>query len=135
MSATHPDEKGIPDLVRDLVRVVLGLTRSTARMFGLEAREIVQRLGRRVALLIACSVVAGAGVVLLLASLAIVLETVAHLPRWAGLAIVGLFALGAGAAGVSFALRRLGEPDLAFPVTMGELSKDVDALTGAAEEP
>jgi hypothetical protein len=123
-----PDERGIPDLARDLIRAALGLGRNTARMLGLEAREIARRTGRRVALLVASAVIAGAGIVLVLGALTLVAERFLGLPRWASLALVGMLALGAGAAGIASAVRRLGDPDLAFPETIGEITKDVDAL-------
>lgn len=129
MSATLPDERGIPDLVRDLLRAALGLGRNTARMLSIEARGIARRTGRRIALLVASAVVAGAGIVLLLAAVTVAAEQFLHLPRWASLALVGTLALGAGAAGVATAVRRLGDPDLAFPGTIEELTKDLDAMS------
>lgn len=135
MSTALPDERGVSDLVRDLIRAALGLGRSTARMLGLEAREIARRTGRRVALLVASAVVAGAGIMLLLGSLTVAAEQFLHLPRWASLALVGTLALGAGAAGIATAVRRLGDPDLAFPGTIEELTKDLDAMSGTRGEP
>jgi len=121
-------QKSVPDLVRGLLRSVLLLGRSTARLAGLEAREIAARLGRRVALLVASAIVAAAGLMLVLAGAAFVAERTLALPRWAAFALVGALALAAGGVGVAIAVRRLGAPDMAFPETVAELSKDVDAL-------
>jgi len=106
------DERGIPDLVGDVFRAVLGLGRNTARMFGFEARDVARRIARRVELLIAACVFATAGVLLVLEGIASLAEQVLRLPHWAALLVVGALALGAGAVGVRTALRRLGDPDL-----------------------
>jgi hypothetical protein len=127
------DERGIPDLVGDVLRAVFGLGRNTARMFGLEARDVSRRLGRRVALLIASTVFAAAGLLAVLGGLASLAERAFRLPLWAGLSIVGAAALGVGALGIRAALRRLGDADLAFPETVAELSKDADAFASPPE--
>jgi len=127
------DERGIPDLVGDVLRAVLGLGRNTARMFSFEARDVARRIGRRVELLIASCVLATAGVLLFLAGIASLAEQVLQLPHWVALLVVGALALGAGAVGVRYAMRRLGDADLAFPETVAELKKDVDVLTAPRE--
>jgi uncharacterized membrane protein YqjE len=129
------DERSAPELVRNLFRAVLSLARSTARMLGAEAREVTRRIGRRVALLIASSVVTAAGVLLVLAGAALVVETRYQLPRWAALLAVGGVALVAGAAGIGVAIRRLGSADLAFPETVAEIGKDIDALQDRGRAP
>lgn len=135
MSTTDEDVRSVPDLVRDLLRAVFGLARSTARMAGLEARQILPRLGQRVALLVGASVVAATGLLLLLGGLVLVAERFLGLPKWAGALIAGLVTLGAGAAGIVTALRRLGDADLAFPETIAELSKDAEALDARRGQP
>lgn len=135
MSPDEPDGRSIPDLVRDLLRAVLGLVRSTARMAGLEARDILRRAGRRIALLIVASLFVGAGLILVLGGLSLVAETAFGLPRWASFVLVGLVALGGGTLGLLSAIRRLGDPDLAFPETVAELAKDVDALASERRAP
>ena len=50
MTSTDTDERGAPEIVRDLFGAVLSLVRSTARMFGAEAREVT-RLERELAVL------------------------------------------------------------------------------------
>jgi hypothetical protein len=137
VSATEvePDERSAPELVRSLFRAVLSLLASTARMFGFEAREVTRRIGRRVALLIASSVVTAAGVLLLLAGAALFAETRFHLPRWAVLAGAGVVAVGAGALGIRAAIHRLGGADLAFPETVAEVGKDIDALRARGGAP
>jgi len=127
------DERGIPDLVGDVLRAVFGLGRNTARMFGLEARDVSRRLGRRVALLIVSTILVTVGLLLVLGCLAVIAEQMFRLPLWAGLALLGAAALGAGALGIRAALRRLGDADLAFPETIAELSKDADALDAPRE--
>jgi len=129
------DERSTTELVRGLFRAVLSLAGSTARMLGAEAREVTRRIGRRVALLIASSVVAAAGVLLVLGGAAIVVETRLQLPRWAALMAVGGVALVAGAVGIGAAIRRLGGADLAFPETVAELGKDIDALRDRGRAP
>lgn len=124
-----PDARSVPDLVRDLLRAVSGMIRGTAHMAALEAREIVPRFGRRVALLVGSAIVAGAGILLALGGAALLVESALQLPRWAAVLGVGLLALCAGAAGIAAALRRLGAADLAFPETLAEISKDADALS------
>ena len=123
-----PDARSVPDLVRDLLRAVSGMVRGTAHMAALEAREIVPRFGRRVALLVGSAIMAGAGILLALGGAALLIESALQLPRWAAVGAVGLLALCAGAAGIATALRRLGNPDLAFPETLAEISKDADAF-------
>jgi putative superfamily III holin-X len=127
------DERTAPGLVGDAVRAVFGLGRNTARMFRFEARDVARRAGRRVALLIACSAFAAAGLLLVLGGLSLVVERAFALPLWAGLFIVGAAALGAGAIGVRAALRRLGDGDLAFPETIAELTKDAEAFASRRE--
>lgn len=126
---------GVPELLRGLLRAVLLVGKSTARLAGIEAREVFTRLGRRMALLVAAAIVAGAGVVLVLAAFAFVAEGELSLPRWAAFALVGTVALALGGCGVAWAVRRLGAPDLAFPGTIAELSKDVEALASRGVEP
>lgn len=104
-------------------------------MAGLEARQILPRLGQRVALLVGASVVAATGLLLLLGGLVLVAERFLGLPKWAGALIAGLVTLGAGAAGIVTALRRLGDADLAFPETIAELSKDAEALDARRGQP
>jgi len=129
------EDRGVSDLVRDLLRAVLGLVRSTARMFGLEAREVARRLGRRIALLVISAVIAAAGAVLLLGGIALVAERALGLPRWAAFALAGAIALGAGALGIRAAIRGLCGADLAFPETVAELTKDIDALAESRKAP
>jgi hypothetical protein len=135
VTATDTDERSAPELVRDLLRAVLSLLRSTARMFGAETREVTRRIGRRVAFLIASSVVAGAGLLLVLDGAALFVENRFQLPRWAVLVTVGGVVLGAGALGIRAALHRLGSADMAFPETVAELDKDIEALTARGREP
>jgi membrane protein implicated in regulation of membrane protease activity len=97
-------------------------------MAGLEARQVLPRLGRRAALLVGASVVTATGLLLVLGGIVLVAERFLGLPKWAGALVVGLVTLGAGAAGIAAALRRLGDPDLAFPETLAELTKDAEAL-------
>jgi hypothetical protein len=129
------DERSAPELVGSLFRAVLSIMRSTARMLGAEAREVTRRIGRRVALLIASSVVAAAGVLLLLGGAALFVETQFQLPRWAALLAAGGVALVAGALGIRAAIHRLGGADLAFPETVAELGKDIDALHARGHGP
>ena len=129
------DERSATELVRGLFRAVLSLLGSTARMFGAEARDVARRIGRRLALLIASSVVAAAGVLLVLAGAALFVEMRFQLPRWAVIAGAGVVALGAGALGIRAAIHRLGGADLAFPETVAELGKDVDALRARGRGP
>ena len=135
MTATQADERSAPELVRDLFRAVLSLARSTARMFGAETREVTRRIGRRFALLIASSVVAGAGLLLILGGAAVLVERLLQLPRWAALAAVGVVAAGAGAIGIRAALHQLGSADVAFPETVAELEKDIEALDERGRAP
>jgi putative superfamily III holin-X len=128
VSAVDTDERSAPELVGDLFRTVLALVRSTARMFGLEAREVSVRVGRRLALLVASTVVVAAGAVVLLAGLSLALERLVEMPRWLALLLVGALAAGAGSCGIVVALRRLGREDVAFPRTVSELEKDLEAL-------
>jgi len=127
------DERGISDLVGEVLRAVFGLGRNTARMFGFEARDVARRFGRRLGLLIGSCAFATAGVVLFLAGAATFAEQVLRLPLWVGLLVVGALALVAGAVGIRAALRRLGDPDLAFPETVAELKKDVEVLAAPRE--
>jgi hypothetical protein len=73
------------------------------------------------------------GLLLVLGCLAVIAEQMFRLPLWAGLALLGAAALGAGGLGIRAALRRLGDADLAFPETIAELSKDADALAAPRE--
>lgn len=135
MSATQADERGVAELVRDLVRAVFAVERGAARMFGAEAREVSRRVGRRLALLVGASIVGAAGALLALAGVAELVEGALRLPRWLALGLVGLTAFGAGAWGVCSALRRLGASDVAFPRTVAEFEKDLAALEGRGRAP
>jgi hypothetical protein len=135
VKATLPEERGVADLARDVLRAVLGILRSTARIFGLEARGVVRHLAGHAALLAVSAFFVAAGAVFLLGALALGAEALFHLPRWASLAIVGAAALVAGALGVRSSVRGLSSPDLTFPETLAELGKDVDALAGPRERP
>lgn len=133
MTATDTDERSAVEVAGGLVRAVLALARSTARMAGAESREVAGRVGRRLGLLVAASVVAAAGAVALLGAAAILAERALGIPRWAAFAGAGALALAGGAWGVAVALRRLAAPDLAFPRTVAELEKDLAALDRRGE--
>jgi hypothetical protein len=129
-----PGAKPVPDVVRDLVRAVLALLASTARMLRVEARDVARRAGRRLALLVASATIAAAGLLLLLGGAAFLLEGALGFPRWAAFATVGACALAAGAVGVSLGVRRLASEDLLFPATCAELEKDLHAATAPPPE-
>ncbi len=134
MSSTQADDASVADLAGDFVRAVLGVGRSAARMFGFELRDVTRRLGRRIALLIVSAVFAAVGILLVLGSGALLAEAFLRVPLWAGTFALGIAAVGAGALGLRTALRRLGDRDLAFPETVSELGKDVEALTRSVEQ-
>jgi hypothetical protein len=121
--------------VRDVLRAASGLVRNTARMAGLEAREVARRLARRIALLVGAATLAAAGGLLVLTGLALLGERALDIPRWAAFVAVGVLAAGAGALGISAAIRRLGRDDLAFPETLAEIVKDAEAISARREEP
>jgi len=133
VSGVGLDERGIPDLAGDVLRAAFGLGRNTARMFVFETRDVARRFGRRVALLIASCVFAATGLLLVLGGLASLAERAFQLPLWAGLLLLGAAALAVGAVGIRAAVRRLGDADLAYPETVAELTKDVDAFSAARE--
>ncbi len=135
MTTTDTDERSAPELAGDLIRAVLAIVRSTARIFGVEARVVSRRIVRRVALIVGSSVVAVAGAVLLLAGVALLVERAVALPRWAAFAAVGAIGVALGACGVVVALRRLGDSDVAFPETVAELEKDLAALERRGRTP
>jgi hypothetical protein len=130
---TEPDHDGrsAPQLAGDFLRAVLAIVRSTARILGVETRDVSRRIGRRLGLLVASGIVAAAGTVVLLGALAVAAERLVGVSRWVALGVVGALALALGMAGVAVALRRLGSPDIAFPATVGELEQDLVALERA----
>ncbi len=128
MSPTETQEQTLPELVGNLFQAALALVRSAARMFGFELREVTRRIGRRVALFAVSSILAAAGLLLLLGAVALLAEQLLHVPLWAALAVVGAATAALGAVGMRVALRRLGDADLAFPGTVAEIDKDIDAL-------
>lgn len=125
MRANTADGRGVTG---GLARAALGLVRTTARMSRLEAREVLPRLGRRVALLLASAALGAAGLVAVLGGLGLLAEDALRMPRWAAFTAVGGSAVALGIAGAWVAIRRLGSGDLAFPETVAELSKDFDAF-------
>lgn len=133
---TAGDESDLPfrALASSLVRSALGLGSNTARMLGVEASDVAQRVGRRLALLVVSTALLTAASVCLLAAAALFVHESAGMPRWAAAAVVGVVALTLAAAGLRVAVVRLVDPDVTFPKTRGELSKDVKALTRAVGE-
>jgi uncharacterized membrane protein YqjE len=129
------ERRGIPDAAGDLLRAVLGLFRSTARMTRFEAHEVAARATKRMVLFVASALVATGGCAIALGGLALFVEEVTRLPRWAGLLVVGVPALVLGLVGVWYALRRLFCSDLAFPRTLEEVRKDLEALETTEERP
>lgn len=125
MRTSATEERGA---VGGLTHAALELVRTTARMTRLEARDVLARLGRRIALLLASAALGAAGLVVVLGGLSLLAEGAFGMPRWAAFAAVGGGALALGVAGAWAAIRRLGASDLAFPETMAELSKDLDAF-------
>lgn len=129
MSATSTDERGVADDVGDVFRAALGLTRSAVRTIAFELREVTVRLGRHLASVVVASIVAAAGLLLVLGALCVLAERFLGVPLWAGLGALGVAAASAGALAMRSALRGLADSGIAFPRTIEEFGKDVDALT------
>jgi hypothetical protein len=128
------DRRGVVALVRDLLGAVLELAHNTARLAACEARVVVRRFAVRLAAFVVSLVVAAVGLLLALAGAAILLERVTGMPLWLSLVLVGAVVAAAGAVGAAWALRRLADPDLAFPGTLAEIGADVESLRAACKE-
>ncbi len=124
------DRRGLFALIRALADSGLDLAHGAVRMAASEGRIVLRRLAARLGLLLGGLLVAASGLVLLLGGLALLLARISGMEPWLALAIVGAATLGAGAVLAAGALRRLSEPDLAFPATLAELQADVDTLRG-----
>ena len=128
------ERRGVVALVRDLSGAVLELVHNTARLAACEARVIARRFAVRLAVFIVSLVVVAAGLLLALAGAAILLERVTGMPLWLSFVLVGTVVAAAGAVGAAWAVRRLADPDLAFPGTLAEIGADVESLKAACKE-
>jgi hypothetical protein len=125
-------------LLRALVDSGVDLAHNTLRMAASEAGVLVHRVSVRLGLFVAGLMVAAVGLLLCLVGAALVLGRVTGMDRSLAFAAVGSITLAAGTAFAVRAMRRLGEPDLAFPATLAEFQADVEMLRsgrdGSADE-
>jgi membrane protein implicated in regulation of membrane protease activity len=117
-------------LIRALADSGVDLAHGTARMAASEGRIVLHRLTVRAGLLLAGLLAASTGLLLCLGGAALLLASASGMETWLALVLVGVLAASAGTAAALRAIRRLGEPDLAFPATLAELEADVEALRG-----
>jgi uncharacterized membrane protein YqjE len=115
-------------LLRALVDAGVDLAHNTARMAASEAHVVLFRLGTRLALFAAGLMVATVGLLLCLVAAALAVAQLTGVDRTLAFAAVGSVTLAGGAVFAIRAIRRLGEPDLAFPATLAELQADVEML-------
>lgn len=130
VSGNGADSRGILALLRDLAESGGDLAHNTARMVASESRVVLHRLAVRLGLYAAGILVAAAGLLLVLAGASLVLARLAGVEEWLALVVVGAVTLAAGVVFALRALRRLGEPDLAFPATLAEFREDIETLRG-----
>jgi uncharacterized membrane protein YqjE len=128
------DRRGILALVRELIGAALELAHNTARLAACEARVVLRRLAARLAVFVVSLVVAAAGLLVVLAGAALLLEGLTGIPLWLSLVLVGGVVVVAGVVGAAWAVRRLGDRDLAFPGTLAEIDSDVESLKAACRE-
>jgi hypothetical protein len=136
-SAAGPgaDRRGVPALLRALADSGMDLAHGAARMAASEGRIVLHRLTVRAGLLLAGLLAASTGLLLCLGGASILLARASGMEIWLALVLVGAVAAAAGTAVALHAVRRLGDPDLAFPATLAEFEADVEALRGEAGEP
>jgi hypothetical protein len=137
---SHPagaDRRGVFALLRALVDSGLDLAHNTARMAASEGRLVLHRLAARLGLFVAGLLVAATGFLLGLVGAALVLARATGMDEWLAFVLVGAVTSAAGALLAVRAMRRLSEPDLAFPATLAEFEADVrtlrDGNRGAAD--
>jgi uncharacterized membrane protein YqjE len=119
---------GVTALLGDLAGAALDIAHNTVQLVACESRLVVRRLAMRAGVFIVGLVFAAMGLLLVLVGGALLLAQAADLPPWAAIALVGVVVLAAGAIAAKSALHKLGEPDIAFPGTLAEFKKDVEAL-------
>jgi drug/metabolite transporter (DMT)-like permease len=122
------EQRGILALLRALADSGVDLAHNAVRMAASEGRVVLHRVVVRLALLLAALLVAAAGLILLLAGASLGLVRFTGLEQWVAFSVVGIVAVAAGSMFAFRAIRRLSEPDLAFPATLAEFRADVDAL-------
>ena len=128
---SHPagaDQRGIFALVRALGDSGVDLAYNTLQMAASEGRIVLQRAAVRLGLLVAGLFVAAMGLLLALVGAALVLTHLAGVDAWLAFVLVGVVTLAAGTAFALRGMRRLSDPDLAFPATLSEFEADVAML-------
>jgi hypothetical protein len=133
-SPTLDERPSLFELGGELAGAGLELVHNTAELAASEARVIVRRLVVRVSLLLSLLVIASTGLLLVLGGAAFLLVEVAQWPRWAAFGLVGLVTMAGAGFFALRAVKQLGNADLAFPRTLAEIKKDVEAF-GATRRP
>lgn len=134
---SHPvgaEQRGLFALLRALVDSGVDLALNTAQMAASEGRVVLQRAAVRMGMFVAGLFVAAMGLALVLVGLALVLARYGGMDMWLALVLVGVVTLAAGAAFAARAMRRLGDPDLAFPATLAEFNADIEMLRSGRDE-
>ena len=107
---------------------MLDLGRATADLFSFEAQRVAQVAGMRVATMVIAMTLLVSGVILVIASVAYFVGTLMG-ETWMGFAVVGGFAMMAGAGVMTWAVHSLAtREDLRFPETRTQIRKDIQWL-------
>lgn len=122
------DRRGILALLRALADSGVDLAHNTAQMAASEGRVVLHRVTVRLGLFLAGLFVAAAGLLLGLVGAALLLARLADMDQWLAFVVMGAVTLAAGAAFAIRAMRRLSEPDLAFPATLAEFKADIETM-------
>ena len=100
-------------------------------MAASEGRVVMQRVMVRLGLFVAGLFVAAMGLLLGLVGAALALARTTGMDEGLAFALVGAVTLAGGAVFAVRAMRRLSEPDLAFPATLAEFKADIETLRSA----
>jgi hypothetical protein len=125
------ERPGLVGSLGELAGAALDLAHNTAQMVACESRVVVRRLALRAGTFFVSLVFAAMGLLLVMSGLALLLASVAGLPVWAAILFVGAVSLTVGGLVARRALRRLGDPDIAFPETLEQFRADFDVISRA----